>query len=84
LLRRAIANLRTGRLEEAQHDYEAVQKVAPKMFQIFYGLGEIAWQKHETNAAISNYQSYLANSPENTNEINTVKARLKELKAGSP
>jgi len=83
-LNRAIAYLRTDRLDEATSDYEEVQKIAPRMFQIFYGLAKIADRKGDTNAAIRNYQQYLANSPDNPEEVKSVKARLKELNAGSP
>jgi tetratricopeptide (TPR) repeat protein len=84
MLNRAIAYLHTDRLDEAQRDYEAVQKVSPHVFQVYRDLGEIAWRKHDTAAAMKNYQLYLANSPENPEEIKTVKARLKELQPGSP
>jgi tetratricopeptide (TPR) repeat protein len=84
MLNRAIAYLRTGRLDEAKRDYEALQKVAPRMYQIFYGLGEIARQKNDKETAIRNYQFYLANQPENPEEIKAVQKQLKELKDGSP
>jgi tetratricopeptide (TPR) repeat protein len=84
LLNRAIAYRFSDRLEEAKSDYEGVRNFAPRMFQIFDGLGEIAWRQHDTNAAIKNYQLYLSNSPDNPEEVKTVKARLKELNAGSP
>ena len=83
LLNRAIAYLRSGKLEAAQRDYEVLQKAFPTAFQIYYGLGEIAYQKKETNAAIRNYQLYLTNSAPNTEEAKSVKGRLKELKPGS-
>ena len=57
---------------------------SPSVLQIQYGLGEIAWQKHDTNAAIQQYQLYLSNSPDNPEEIKTVRERLKELKPSSP
>ena len=52
--------------------------------QIYYGLGEVAWRKKETNAAVKNYQLYLANTQTNTAEAKVISARLKELKSGSP
>jgi tetratricopeptide (TPR) repeat protein len=80
LLNRAIACLRANKLEAAQRDYEALQKAYPTAFQIYYGLGEIAWRKHDTNTAVRNYQLYLANSQTNTAEAKIVSERLKQLK----
>ena len=84
LLNRAIAYLRAGKLNAAQQDYEVLRKVFPKDFKIYYGLGEVARQKNDTNDAILNYALYLANAPTNTAEANEVSARLRELKPGSP
>lgn len=79
LLNRAIANLRGKKLDAAQRDYEALQKVFPTAFQVYFGLAEIAYQKSDTNAAIRNYQLYLTNSPPNNLEAKFVTARLQEL-----
>jgi len=84
LLNRAIAYLRSERFEDARRDYEILQKAFPTAFRVYYGLGDIAYKKHDTNAAIRNYDLYLANSPTNTEEAKFVNARLKELKAHTP
>ena len=84
LLDRAIAYLRSGQLEAAQHDYESLQKSFPTSWQVYYGLGEIAYQKKDTNAAVRSYQLYLTNSPPGNTETNFIIARLKELKPGPP
>jgi tetratricopeptide (TPR) repeat protein len=84
LLNRAIASLRAKKLTAAQHDYELLQKSFPTSHQIYFGLAEIAWQQKDTNAAVRNYQLYLANAPTNTTEFQQVSERLKELKSGSP
>jgi tetratricopeptide (TPR) repeat protein len=83
LLNRAIAYLRSDKLDAARHDYEVLQKALPTEYRIYYGLGEIAYRKRETNAAIRSYQLYLTNSPPDTEEAKTINARLKELKPGS-
>ncbi len=83
LLNRAIAYLRSDKLDEARRDYEVLQKTFPTAFQVFYGLGEIAYRKSETNAAVRNYELYLANSPP-PEEAKVISARLKQLKASSP
>ena len=80
LLNRAITCLRANKLEAAQRDYEALQKAYPTAFQIYYGLGEIAWRKHDTNTAVRNYQLYLTNTQTNTAEAKVVSERLKQLK----
>ena len=84
MLNRAIAYLRADKLDAAQHDYEVLQKAFPAAFPISYGLAEIAWHRKDTNAAIRNYELYLANAPTNTTEAKLVSERLKELKPGSP
>jgi tetratricopeptide (TPR) repeat protein len=84
LLNRAIACLRADRLEESQRDYERLQKAFPTASQIYYGLGEIAWRRKDTNAAARNYQLYLANAQTNTSEAKLVSERLKQLKPRSP
>jgi tetratricopeptide (TPR) repeat protein len=84
LLNRAICYLRTGKLDIAQRDYEVLQKAFPTAYQIYFGLAEVAWQQKATNAAIRNYQLYLANAQTNTAESKLVSDRLKELKRGPP
>jgi tetratricopeptide (TPR) repeat protein len=83
LLNRAIAYLRANKLEAAQRDYELLQKAYPTAHQIYYGLAEIAWRNKDTNAAVRNYQLYLANTQTNTAEAKVVSERLKQLKPGS-
>jgi tetratricopeptide (TPR) repeat protein len=82
LFDRAIAYLRSGRLDASQNDYEALQKNFPTSYQVYYGLGEIAYQKKDTNAAIRSYQLYLTNSPPGNTETNFIIGRLKELRPG--
>jgi len=79
LLNRAIAYFRGENFDAAQRDYEALQKVFPTAFQVYFGLGEIYYRKKDTNAAIRNYQLYLTNSPSNNQEAKFVTARLREL-----
>jgi len=92
VLNRAIANLKTDHLDAAKADYETVLKVAPQAYQIFYGLGEIAYRQKDTPATIRNYQSYLTNYYQrfpaaaklpDTAEIKMIHERLEELKAGA-
>jgi tetratricopeptide (TPR) repeat protein len=83
LLNRAIAYLRTDQLDAAEQDYNVLLMQSPKAYQVYFGLGEIAWRKKDTNAAIRNYQLYMTNAPANTDEAKQVSGRLKDLGAGS-
>ncbi len=84
LFDRAIAYLNSGRLDAARADYQALRLSLTNSFQVDFGLGEIAWRKHETNEAIRNYQRYLANANTNTEEATNIIQRLRELHGRSP
>jgi tetratricopeptide (TPR) repeat protein len=80
LFNRAVANLASDRLDAARADYLQLQQTYTNLYVAAYGLGEIAWRRHETNEAIRNYQIYLANANTNTSEARTIAERLKSLK----
>jgi tetratricopeptide (TPR) repeat protein len=80
LFNRAVANLLSGRLDAAHADYEKLGQTFTNSFQVAYGLGEIAWRKHDTNEAIKNYELYLRTANTNTAEATNIIARLKSLK----
>ncbi len=84
LFYRAIAQLRGDQLEPALKDYESLQRQYPKAHQVYYGLGEIAYRRHDTNTAIRHYEAYLTNSPPNNPESTFVTGRLQELKGVTP
>ncbi len=84
LFYRAIAQLRGDQLDAALQDYEALQQQFPKAHQMYYGLGEIAYRRQDTNTAIRHYEAYLANSPTNNPESAFVVGRLQELKGVKP
>lgn len=79
LFNRAIANLSSDRLDAARADYQQLQLTFTNSFQIAYGLGEIAWRKHETNEAVKNYAVYLATANTNTAEAQGIIQRLQEI-----
>lgn len=86
-LNRAIALLELKRPDEASEDYLHLQKNYPDFqpLSIYYGLGEIAYRKQDTNAAIYNYELYLKGAARgllNEEEMSQVQARLKDLKPG--
>jgi tetratricopeptide (TPR) repeat protein len=81
---RALACLDSGQLDAARADYRQLQQTYTNSFPVAYGLGEIAWRKHETNEAIRNYKIYMANANTNTAESTNVILRLRELEGHSP
>lgn len=82
LLNRAVANLRNQKLEAAKRDYlDALNNFTTTSFQVYYGLGEIAWQQQKWAEARDRYESYLrysASAP--AGEREEVRKRLAELK----
>jgi tetratricopeptide (TPR) repeat protein len=80
LFNRAVAYLDNDKLDAARADYASLQQSYTNSPQAAYGLGEIAWRKHETNQAVKNYEIYLANANTNSAEAKTVSERLRELK----
>ena len=76
LFNRAVAYLQSGQLDAARADYEILAPTFTNSFQVAYGLGEIAWRKHETNEAIKNYEIYLATANTNTAEATNIIERL--------
>jgi tetratricopeptide (TPR) repeat protein len=93
LLERAISNLQLTNYPAAKADYESLLKVAPKAYQIDYGLQEIAYHQKDTNALANYLKLYLTNyygsfptnyTPPETEELKIIKQRLKELKNGAP
>ena len=84
LFYRATANFQSEKLDDAQHDYELLQKLNPKAYPIYGNLGEVAFHKKDTNAAIRYYELYLTNAIPNSPDANRAMDRLRSLKTGSP
>jgi tetratricopeptide (TPR) repeat protein len=80
---RARAYLGGEQFDQAQKDFETLEKAHPKAFQPYYGLGEVAYQRKDTNAAIQYYQTALANTSTNSGESAAILARLRDLRPGS-
>ncbi|HEY5912955.1 MAG TPA: tetratricopeptide repeat protein, partial [Verrucomicrobiae bacterium] len=83
LINRGFAFWKSGKLDEARRDYESLRQSFPNAPQFSYSLGEIAYTKKDTKAAIRNYELFLSRAPTNTAEASNVLARLKELRGGS-
>lgn len=84
LLYRAVAYLRSDKLDESQRDYETLAKLNPAAYPAYYGLAEVATRKKDTNAAIQYYQICLTNMVPNSPEQKFIADRIKNLKTGSP
>lgn len=80
LLQRATAYLGSGDLKAARVDYEVLQQIKANSVQVAYGLGEIAWNQHDTNEAIRNFEIYLENAPSNAPLNKIVNEQLSQLK----
>ena len=81
---RAVSYFETGKLDESQRDYQALQVLNPKSYPAYHGLGEIAFQKKDTNAAIKFFEQDLTYAPPGSPELQFATNRLKSLKPGSP
>ncbi len=84
LYSRAVAYLNGGNLPGARADYQQLLTLAPTVYQVWHGLGEIAWQQKDTNAAIRYYRGCLSNSSPATVEAKLAQRRLKQLQPGRP
>ena len=68
-------------LDAAKKDYdELLKRYTTTNFKVYYGLGEIAYQKKEWRAARDYYKEYLRYAPPALPEVNTIRARYEEVK----
>jgi tetratricopeptide (TPR) repeat protein len=81
-LNRAIAYLRTDRLDAAEADHQALLQQFPTAYRASAVLGEAALQKRDTNMAIRYYEQYLSKAEADTDEARFVAAQLKSLQRG--
>ncbi len=75
-LNRALVLLASGLLDAALGDYEEVLQTAPNARPVLFGLGEIAWRKKDTAAAIKFCEEYLASGVPQSYEYGLVSNRL--------
>jgi tetratricopeptide (TPR) repeat protein len=88
LQNRAAANLQAGHLNSARKDYENLRKVRPTAYQVYFGLGEVAYKEKDKPGAIRNFELYMKYVPaQATDDLATEKKqvtdRLAELKTAS-
>jgi Flp pilus assembly protein TadD len=79
-LYRAVAYLKSEKLDEAQKDYEQLQKVFPNSNDVNSGLGEIAWLRKDTNSAVRYYELCLKNVPAGSDQAKFFSDRINSLK----
>lgn len=79
LANRAYAFWKGDKLDEAQQDYEVLQRAFTNAIQFSYVLGEIAYGKKDSRGAIRYYTQFLQRAPTNSPEASNASARLKEL-----
>ena len=79
-----IAYLRNDQLDPAREDYEFLQNLFPDSRQVYYGLGEIAYRRKDTNLAIQHYEAYRSNAVPDAAETKFVEQRLQELRGVKP
>jgi tetratricopeptide (TPR) repeat protein len=79
-LARAIARLGADQLDPARDDYQQLVNSKGCSANALFGLGTIAWRKHETNSAIHFYQQYLTNAIADSPQVTVASQRLRELR----
>ncbi|HUR45023.1 MAG TPA: tetratricopeptide repeat protein [Candidatus Saccharimonadales bacterium] len=81
LMNRAIAGLQAGHFDQAEKDYQRLLTLLPKPpYSIYYGLGEIAYQKKNKKDALNNYDKYLELIPAGSPEERLIREKIKALK----
>ena len=79
-LNRSLAYLRLKNYEAAEADCRELLKSFPEASRTLRGLGEIAEDKKDTNAAIRYYEEFLSKNETETDETRMIAARLRGLK----
>jgi len=83
ILNRAISNLKTGKLDDAQRDYQTLESVLPKVpYTIHFGLFDAAYRKKNPKTALKYGELYLKAAPRGTTEYKDVQERTKKAKSG--
>lgn len=82
LMNRAIAQLQANNLDAARRDYELLEKLTDTLYQVHYGLGEIAYRQKDKKAALKYYGLYLKYAPTETQEYQQIAHRAEEVRHG--
>jgi Tfp pilus assembly protein PilF len=84
LFNRAICNLKSDRLEDAQRDYQTLETTLPKIpYTVYYGLFDVAYKKKNPKTAKKYAELYLKIAIKGTGEYKDVQERLLKVKSGS-
>jgi tetratricopeptide (TPR) repeat protein len=83
-LHRALASVLAGQFQAALGDSQELLRAAGNSRNLLFGLGEIAWRKHDTNATITLYRQYLSSDTPGSPQYALVTKRLQQLGAASP
>ena len=76
---RAAACLTAGQLDVARADFKELLKQPGREQSALFGLGNVAWREHDTNAVIQYYQEFLSNNAAWSPQHNTATERLKQV-----
>jgi tetratricopeptide (TPR) repeat protein len=81
LRNRAIAHLQREDLASAEEDYDSLRRLAPRdmVYVAYYGLGEVAYRRKDTDTARKFYDLYLKYAPrEESPELKEEKAKVSQ------
>ncbi len=79
-LLRAVARLGDGQTDAARADYELLLKNPGSAQPALFGLGNMAWNAQDTNAAIRYYERFMSNNAALTPQAGVVSERLKQMR----
>jgi tetratricopeptide (TPR) repeat protein len=82
-LNRAIVRLRAKNYDLAETDYEVLQQQFPKAYQVWYGLGEIAFARNDLAKATAHFTECMKFTAPGTPDYLQVSNRLAAIQAGS-
>jgi len=84
LLNRAISNLKSGKLDDAQRDYQMLETSLPTVpYQVHFGLFDVAYKKKNPKTALKYGKLYAKGAPQGTAEFADVSERIKKVKSGA-
>jgi Flp pilus assembly protein TadD len=84
VMNRSISNLKSGKLDAAQRDYQTLETSLPSVpYQVHYGLFDIAYKKKNPKTALKYGELYVKAAPQGTLEFKDVSDRIKNIKSGA-
>jgi uncharacterized membrane-anchored protein len=75
-----VARLGDGQADAARADYELLLKNPGSAQPALFGLGNMAWNAQDTNAAIRYYEQFMSNNAAATPQASVVSERLKQMR----